>query len=278
MGDESNSIAINWDKYFSAVRKIDIATCEACAVSQGIGVREAEAFKSWSTYVFSRLCQHSHALIAALPISRWSKREYQNWDLSHIAPHVRAILEGEVFFLYISNTPASNEEFSAKINTLHLNDCVKRIEFMKSFEDHESVAGFEKQKEEITQRFENNDFFNALSSSVKKKILSGKSTMIYNRDDILRENGIDVSQFKVNFDFLSHYTHILPMSFYRMESNGRGTGSLNEADFNYICLYVDIAAEAIVHCTDRLIELFPDAARHRKGLKSKFSFGPKPRN
>lgn len=267
----------DWDFYHAAVRKLDLATCEACAVSQGVGVREAEAFKGWSTFIFSRLCQHSSALIAASPISRWSKREYQNWDLSHIAPHVRAILEGEVFFLYISKPPLSQEEFSAKINTLHLNDCVKRIEFMRSLGSEDDVVGLEKQREEITQRFEGNNVFNALDSSVKKKILSGKSTMIYHRDEILKENTIEVSDFKRNFDFLSHYTHILPMSFYRMEANGRGTGCLNETDFYYISLYLSLAAESLTRCTNRLVDLFPDTKRYRKGLKSKFSFGPKPR-
>ncbi|WP_253073389.1 hypothetical protein [Sodalis ligni] len=126
--DDSN---YDWDFYHLAIRNCDIAVCEANAISNAIGVRQTEPYKAWSTYIFTRICAHASFLMAATPISRWSKREYENWDVSSIAPHVRAIMEGEILFYYISKDPLSLEEWKAKLNVMHLNDCVKELNYFQ---------------------------------------------------------------------------------------------------------------------------------------------------
>ncbi len=88
--------------------------------------------------------------------------------------------------------------------------------------------------------------------------------------------GKDPKSFKVMFDFLSHYTHILPMSYYKMEPNGRGTGCFNKFDFGYIIMGMLLCTESLIKCTERLVDIFPDVKRLRKGTKSKFTLGPKP--
>lgn len=269
---------ISKEDFHLALRSLDIAVCEAKAVSQAVGVRymeENEAYKAWSTYIFTRICINAQIMIGNVPGSRWGARDYEFWDLSLVAPYVRSIIEARLLFYYISKKPISEYEWRAKLNVMHMNDCMKRFELMADSETGNEFYG--KQREEIAERLINNEYFNALDAGTRKRCLAGKAMMLQTRDDILNELGQDTKQFKVYFDFLSHYTHILPMSYYRAEANGRGTGCFNEVDFGYIWLAMKVAAEAICHCTDIMCELFPDAQRSRKGLKSKFSLGPKPR-
>lgn len=266
---------VSKEDFYAALRKFDVAVCEACAVSQSVGVQMADAYIGWSTHVFARMCIHANILIANVPESRWAKKDYPFWDLSLVASHTRALLEADYLFYYLSKKPVSDEEWSAKINVMHMNDCVKRIEFFTALGEQGQVDGFNQQRDEITQRLENNSVFQSLDSSTKKRCLNGKALTIANRDDLLTEMGVDTKEFKIIFDLLSHYTHILPMSYYRMEGNGRGTGNYNEVDMSYITLSMQWSTDVIVKCTDKMVELFPETGKSRKGLRSKFSFGPK---
>lgn len=266
---------VSKEDYYASLRKFDVAVCEACAVSQGIGVQMADAYIAYSTQVFARMCIHAQILISNVPECRWVKKEYPFWDLSLVASHGRALLEAELLFYYLSKSNGTEDEWSAKLNIMHMNDCVKRIEFFKTIKDDKEVEAFEMQRTVITTRLESNDYFKNLDSGVQKRCLAGKALMIPSRDDLLIELGQDPKAFRVIFDLLSHYTHILPLSFYRMEANGRGTGSFNETDHSYIALTLNLCHEVIVKATDKMVVFFPETQRLRKGLRSKFAFGPK---
>ncbi|EQA1663598.1 hypothetical protein [Enterobacter bugandensis] len=265
-----------WDEFYSYLREFDKAVCEANAVSQGVGVRMAEAYQGWSTYIFARICIHASIMISDVPKSRWAKRDYDFWDFSSVASHLRAILEAELLFFYLSETPESTEQWSAKLNVMHMNDCVKRIEMFTASDNSEALNFYHEQQKVISDRLHNNPVFMSLDSGTRKRCLAGKAITIPNRDELLVKLGKDPVSFKIMFDFLSHYTHILPMSYYKMEPNGRGTGCYNEFDFGYIIMGMMMCTESLVKCTDRMIEIFPDVKRLRKGTKSKFTLGPKP--
>ncbi|MEB7643690.1 hypothetical protein [Enterobacter hormaechei] len=265
-----------WDEFYSHLREFDKAVCEANAVSQGVGVRMAEAYQGWSTYIFARICIHASIMISNVPKSRWAKRDYDFWDFSSVASHLRAILEAELLFLYLSEVPESTEQWSAKLNVMHMNDCVKRIEMFTASDNSEALSFYHEQQKVISDRLHNNPVFMSLDSGTRKRCLTGKAITIPNRDELLVKLGKDPVSFKIMFDFLSHYTHILPMSYYKMEANGRGTGCYNEFDFGYIIMSMMMCTESLVKCTDRMIEIFPDVKRLRKGIKSKFTLGPKP--
>ena len=114
-----------------------------------------------------------------------------------------------------------------------------------------------------------------MDSTTKKQALNGKILMIPTRDMILESIGIDVGFFNGLFDLLSNHTHVLPMSFYRMEPNGRGTGMCNNADLGYTTLSLIICGNLLDAATNKMTEQFPFTEKHRQGIKSKFSPGPK---
>jgi len=66
----------------------------------------------------------------------------------------------------------------------------------------------------------------------------------------------------------------LPISFYRIEPNGRGTGIENDTDRTYIAQALIISAAVLAEVTDRMTEQFPDAGDMRQGVDSKFSPTP----
>jgi len=272
-----NPIEISMDDYHQALRCCDIATCEAKAVGQALAGRYEKPYKGWSSLIFTRLCIHAGLIMRNSPKSRWFKADYDLWDYSCIAPHVRAIMEGELLLFYIAQPPASEDEWLVKLKILHLNDCNRRIKLFEATDDAENLKAYELEKNQLIEDISEIEYFKALPSEIKKKSLQGKILAIQSRDELLSLCGIDSNSFNPIFDHLSHYTHILPYSFYRIEANGRGTGVLNDTDKRFLYAGLITAAESMSRCTDIMVGLFPDVKNKRKGLKSKFSPGPKPR-
>jgi len=269
---------ISKDEYYLALRELDIAVCEAKAVSNSIGHREAdEPHHAWCTYIFLRICIHAGVMIANVPGSRWAKKDYEVWDFSLVASHTRAILEAKLLLFSIRKDPANEDEWAVKLFTMHLNDCAKRIDMFSSSDNQRLLDFYLQQKSDIEDKLMENKYFLSLSAGLRKKILNGKVMTIQSRDEILMEMGDDPNEFRVLFDFLSHYTHILPMSFYKAEVNGRGTGCFNVYDHAYIFMAMKLISECLVFCTDLMCGIFPFTSNARKGLKSKISLGPKPR-
>lgn len=259
----------------SNLAAFDAAVCEAIAVGQAIGCRMGEPNIAYSTHIFTRLCSHAVALVRAVPRSRWTRTDFEDWDFGCAAGHCRAILEGFLLFRYLIEEPDSDLEWSAKVNVMHLNDCTRRIKLMTNIGASEEVAGFTTRAEELRERLRKNSWFTDLSGSVQKRSLAGDNLMIPNRDEMLEKVGWDKKTFYFFWDLLSQYAHVLPISFYRIEANGRGTGIENDCDKCYIALAMQMSAGALVDATDLLVGIFPSTAEARKGTKSKFSAGPR---
>jgi hypothetical protein len=126
----------------------------------------------------------------------------------------------------------------------------------------------------LRQRLNDNEYFKALPNAVQKNCLNGRFLMIDTRDEMLAKVGFAKGQFDALYDLWSQHVHILPISFYRIEPNGRGTGIENEPDRSYIAQALDIGASVLTDATDKLVGQFPDTAGVRKGTKSTFSPGP----
>jgi len=203
------------------------------------------------------------------------KSDHEDWDFSCAAPHVRAILEGYLLFSYIIETPTSPEEWSTKINIMHLNDCTRRVRLFTNLEALDQVAALSVQADELRGRLLENEFFMSMPESKRKRFLAGEFLMIDSRDERLGKVGIAPKAFNALWDLLSQNTHVLPLSFYRIEPNGRGTGLENITDRGYLTRFLTIAAETIEEATNLMVGAFPDTTDVRKGIKSGFSPGPR---
>lgn len=275
MDGEIKKSDFNVDVYKELIDLFDATACESIAINQFTAGRLVDPHIGYGSYIFTRLCIHSESLLRAAPMSRWSKSDFQFWDLSCIASHVRAIMEGFLFYMYISESPASDDEWKARLWTMHMNDCMKRLKFMQLSNNLERVNFFDTEKEKIKNNLNENPYFSLLPSSIKKGCLNGKFLMINTRDELIDKYGIDKNSFDILFDILSHYTHILPISYYSHEQERRGSGLFNETDLGYLCMCLGVVHTLMEKCNERVIGFFPDAESCRRGVKSIFSPGPK---
>lgn len=111
---------------------------------------------------------HGVALVRAVPLTRWVAADHEVWDFSCAALHVRAILEGYLLFSYVIETPGSPEEWSTKINILHLNDCMRRVKLFRNLGDQYQVASLSAQASELRERLIGNRFFRSIPEANKR--------------------------------------------------------------------------------------------------------------
>lgn len=205
---EPTAKSVSMDEYRAALKTFDACVCEALAVSQAIGSRIAALHAGYATHVF--------ALVRAAPKSRWTRTESEFWDFSAIAGHSRSIIEGQLLLHYVAKTPEDLEEWSVRLNVMHLNDCSRRIKILDGVVDPAEIMAFSVQAEEIRERLRGNSWFLKLDQKVQKRLLSGDSLTITTCDEQLEELGWDKREFYTLWNLLSQYTHVLPLSFYRL--------------------------------------------------------------
>jgi hypothetical protein len=270
----TETTALDRASYMTALQKFDAAVCEATAVSQTTASRYVAPNVGYASYVFTRMCGAGIAMIRATPLSRWTHSDFVDWQFATVAGHARALLDGHLLFSYLIEPPNSEAELKTRINVMHLNDCTRRIELHLNLGNADEVAGFEEQRVELQNRLKGNEFFLSLPPSVQKQCLNGQFLMVDSRDSMLAKVGFEKGEFNALYDLWSQHIHILPMSFYRMEPEGRGTGLENDTDRDYITQALELSASILSEATNRMVEQFPDAAKVRKGVESTFSPGP----
>ncbi len=262
------------EDYMLALECLDTAVCEANAVGQAQAGRMAEPCVGYGTYLFARMCSHGIAAVRAAPLSRWVQSDHQEWGFNVLACHARALLEGNLYFHYfMSPTNEALEEGRARITLLQLNDCCSRLKMLGW--DPVQRQSFEQQRDELIARSKSIAYFQQLPKPIQAQCLGGKKARFMDRAQLVKLVGMDKVGFDILWDLWSQHSHIHPMSFYRMEPNGRGTGTECDPDRVYLAVAMIICAGFLEAATDKLIEVFPDVAGERKGLDSKFSPGPK---
>ena len=260
--------------YKTALERFDAALCEAISVSQASAGRLSAANVGYASYVFTQMCGAAISMIRAAPLTRWVSSDFEDWRFGAIAGHARSLLDGLLLFNYLMEPIKSEAELKARINVMHLNDCTRRMELHKNIGFTEDIEGFEKQRAELQERLMGNEYFNSLPLAVQKNCKNGRFLTIDTRDEMLAKVGFEKGQFDALYDLWSQHVHILPLSFYRMEPNGRGTGLENDTDRSYISQALEICSGVLSDATDLVVERFPDVESVRQGVKSTFSSGP----
>lgn len=262
------------EDYLQALEVLDSAVCEALAVGQAQAGRQASPCFGYATYLHARMCSHGAAAVRAAPLSRWVSSDHEDWGFDVLACHARALLEGNLYFHYfIAPTDDSLDEGRARITLLQLNDCCSRLKLFTN--DVEQRAWFEQQRNELQDRLRSIPFFQQLALGVQTQCLSGKKACFMDRAQLVALVGMDKAAFDVLWDLYSQHSHIHPVSFLRMDANGRGSGLECDPDRVYLAVAMLLCASILEGATDKIVETFPDVAAERHGIHSKFSPGPK---
>lgn len=262
------------EDYLQALEYLDIAVCEALAVGQTQAGRMAAPCVGYGTYLFARMCSHGVAAVRAVPFSRWVQSDHQEWGFNVLACHARALLEGNLYFHYFMQ-PTNDEldEGRARVTLLQLNDCTSRLKMFNGVD--EQRVWYEQQRLELQERLRSIPYFQNLPPAVQSQCLAGKKAWFLDRAQLVELIGMDKAGFDILWDLWSQHSHIHPVSFLRMEPNGRGTGLECDPDRIYLAMAMVVSAGILGDATDKIVEVFPDVAGERKGLDSKFSPGPK---
>ncbi len=273
--DASKISAVTRKDYNDALEKFDIAVCDAIAISQASANRMAAPNYGFGTQIFTCICSAAVAMIRAAPLSRWIRSDFPHWALNGIAAHARAIIEGHLLLAYIMEIPASADALSAKLDVMHLNDCTRRITLFTNLGTDDQIKKFETYADELKNRLRNNTYFCLLPKHIQKRCIDGGSPMIVSRTEMLDKVGWERNHFRAMYDLLSQHAHILPLSFYRLETNGRGTGLENPTDRYYLQMTLLACTDVLEKCTSEMLIAFPDTVVVRQGKKSRFSPGPR---
>ncbi|WP_146096851.1 DUF5677 domain-containing protein [Xanthomonas arboricola] len=259
--------------YLNSLHSFDMTICEALAVGSGCANRFAMPHVGYGSFLFSQACSRGVCLIRAAPRSRWKTAGFDNWDFGAAAPFVRSLGEAFLAQVYLMRPSSDEREYSARITTMQLHDCTKRLELFRAI-NHKDARSFERDQEMLKERLRLNPFFLSLAVKAQKEILKGEKPWMMTRDQLLSAAGVHPLVYNVTWTLYSQFIHTLPMSFMRAELQGRGSGLENEVDCGQWNVALKVATDLLERAVILMVDAFPDTAVLRRGIQSRFSPGP----
>jgi hypothetical protein len=138
-----------------------------------------------------------------------------------------------LFFRYFTE-PSGGDEWLAKLNLMQLNDCTERIRYFTTIKSDKQVKGFQIDQDTLIRKLETNPIIQALEEKQRKQLLYGWRPTILTQREIATKFNVPEHIWS-HYQFLSSYTHSLPMSFYRTHEQKR-FGTENEVDRGYFMM------------------------------------------
>lgn len=183
-------------------------------------------------------------------------------------------MEGFLLLRYLTDAPADVNVQRLYVQAMHLYDCQKRREILRSQLSPEDIQFFDVQAAEIRGRIEGIKYFQDMPEGARRRILRGEHMMITEKAALLDSLGFNRDEFNHWWNILSQYSHMLSFTFYRMEPEGRGTGMLNAFDLQAMTFALQVSSSFLNDANVKMVEIFPDVEDVMNGIDSKFSPGP----
>ena len=117
------------------------------------------------------------------------------------------------------------------------------------------MDNFDDVANELKERLNKNPYFLTLKD--RNELIKGKKAFLFNRAEIVKRAGDNVSFYKGMYNFLSNQVHSLPMSFYKMQEKGRGTGLENNVDKGYMAFTIEYISQHLLSASIKYLELYP---------------------
>ncbi|MEG3128636.1 DUF5677 domain-containing protein [Pantoea cypripedii] len=244
------------DDYMEVVDMLDNVVRECISVSRSYsGIPAPTARHYYASVLFTTLVTKGITLVQIMPFTPWVEKKIEHWDYASAAGIARTMLELRLAFYYLCSEECDETEWNCRWNIFNLHDCTSRIRMFTALENNEEVTNLSETAEELRDRLKGNAFFNNLPEKKKKIALHGQSAYLLPLEDIAEKAGIDKSQFRWLYVFLSSHVHALPMSFYRIgEERGRGLPTPTEEGYTTLCL--TLASTFLVKTRDEVHSLF----------------------
>jgi len=255
------------DNYTERLDALDNIVRECMHVSYKYGGIPAPTVQHfYASVLFTVLVTKGVSLLSLAPHSPWSAKRIEHWDYATAAVIARTMLEARLAYHYLCADACSAEEWQCRWNIFNLHDCTSRKRLFETLGQHEQVAGFDEQADELRERLKANEFFTALPGGQQRKFLNGQAAYLMPLEDIAERTGIEKAEFRYLYGLLSSHVHSLPMSFYRIgrsdEDRGRGIPSPVEETYTTLCL--SLACSLLVQTRDELHVLFKGLAKPKE--------------
>lgn len=244
------------DDYMRAVEMLDNVVHECMYVSRSYGGIAAPSAKHYyASVLFTALVTKGVTLAQIMPFTPWVEKRIEHWDYASAAGIARTMLELRIAFYYLCSDECDEVEWECRWSIFNLHDCVSRIRMFTEMGNSEQIENLMQSADEIRDRIKGNAFFNGLPDKKKKTALHGQSAYLSPLEDIAEKAGVEKSQFRWLYVFLSSHVHALPMSFFRIgEERGRGLPTPIEEDYTSLCL--SLASSFLVSTREDVHSLF----------------------
>jgi len=244
--EDAKSEMWNADAYRRAVREYRHEAARALAASINYQYIDGGDRRYWSSVIFLRIALVSRTLHKILPDI---DLKFPNswWDFASFANLARSFFETLLFFRYFTE-PCSNDEWAAKLKIMQLNDNVERMSFLATIRDTDESKIGELRRAELLEKLNANPVIQSIDAKKRKKLLEGWRPTIPTQREIATKFNIPDAVWS-HYQFLSTYSHCLPMSFYRTSEHGR-YGTENLLDRAYFIMHLDLITAVLKDAID----------------------------
>jgi len=246
IGENEKSEMWNAEAYRKAVKEYRHEAARALAATINYQYINGGDRRYWSSVIFLRVALVSRSIHKILPDIDL-KFPHSWWDFASFANLARSIFETLLFFRYFTE-PCSDNEWAAKLKIMQLNDNVERMSWLATIGDTDQKKMGEIRKAELLEKLNANPVIQSIDAKRRKKLLEGWRPTIPTQREIANKFNIPEGAWS-NYQFLSSYTHCLPMSFYRTSEHGR-YGTENSLDRAYFIMHLDLITAVLKDAID----------------------------
>jgi hypothetical protein len=208
----------------------------------------------YASILFTRICVIAMSIIQLSPPPELIGKENTPWDFSSVSSLTRNLIECYLTFFYLCIDKCNKDEQDARLKLMNLHDHTSRTKMFESLQPDEAKK-FKENNDEVISPLKNNNWFKKLSDKQQVHFLKGNSSFFKKNDEIVKDSGGDISDFKFKYKFLSSHTHSSPMGFYRT-SNDRGRGIETPTEIQYTGICLEWINEYLTKANTEFIELF----------------------
>ncbi len=215
----------------------------------------------WAAILFTQICVKCKSYLLVLPDTK-AKRTKHHWDYTSVAALERSLHETYLAFFYMCIDEINQSEWKFRWHLINLHDCCRREENVPKTTASDISQESPDIEEELRTRIREHPMFKELVSSSKKpekkakELLSGRNAFLLSLEEIAERAGYDRGAFKARYNYLSNYSHGLPISFTRIGMDDRGRGYENQCEVDLCKASIIFVLTILCSAQDEMNELF----------------------
>lgn len=179
----------------------------------------------WSSILAAKLTLSAMTLDRIIPKVA-SPASKDLWDLSSVAALVRVLAENYILLHWLCVETEDQDLWLFRFTALTIVDNRSRYRLTEEIEGHPEPEAFTSAQQALAERLSATRTFQDLTPSQQREVLKG-TKMPFIHDEVVDGLEIDRDEFRKFYRYLSAFVHTGPISWIRIEAQGRSTGEFN---------------------------------------------------